>query len=218
MLTRFFAILTLATLLAGLTACDDKVDEMHDHETGVVINHLEEELTADVAAAFFDAQNVALYFSGYGRNMYTEGSIDVEGGTYPGAVSTQYDRFSVCDTMAELREAVEAVFTDELAQVFLNKTASGMPLFYESDGVLYRFGGYVAQYGADAELTEILECRRNDDGSITLSVRATFPGFYGGDAHVIVEHEYTCINSDGKYKFTGEFPLPIELAASEILT
>lgn len=216
MLKRITALFMIGMLVTCLAACNDKTDAVHDHETGVIINHLEEKMTAEVAAAFFDAQKVALYFSGYGSGMYTEGSIEVAGGTYEGAVSTQYDRFSACDTMAELREATEAAFTDELAQTFLDRSVGDMPLFYESDGVLYRFGGYVAQYGAEAELTEIVECRRNGDGSITLSVRATFPGLYGGDADINVEQDYTCIDVGGKYKFTGEFKPLVELAAAEI--
>ena len=209
MKTKYTVLLLSVALMLSFTACDDGKNIGTSNETGVIINKLDESPTAEVTAAFFEAQTAALYFSGYGRHMYTEGSIEVEGGVYPMG-TTQYDRFAMCDTMEELHEAVETVFTDELAETFLNSTVSGMPMFLEQDGILYRFGGYVAQYQAEPKLTEILSCRENDDGSITLSVRETF-----GDAEedIVVEHDYTCVKDDGSYKFTNEFPLLVELAA-----
>ena len=153
---------------------------------------------AKVEAAFFEAEEIASYFTGYvAGNVYDEGTVAVNG--------VRYDRFAPYATMAELAALVESRFDGALAERLLSaSTVDGDLLYIEQDGVLYRFGGYIAQYAyldAEREVTDI----RAEDGVIYVDIASTFDLM---DEPMTVSHTYTCVEEDGEYRFTGEFALP----------
>ncbi len=202
MKTKFLsAFVLVAVILSLFASCsDDKVSEKED--------------TA-IRAAFDEAYTVATLFSGYAANIYADGSIQVD---YDSEYTPtlQYDRFSLCDTMDELSEMVELYFSNEIGESLMATEARpNAPLYLEKDGVLYRFGGYVALYAVDTEYIEIVSVTK-DGGKFTVSVKAEYPDFYGEEL-ATVTHDYTCENIDGAYIFTGEFPLLADIAIDEML-
>jgi len=152
---------------------------------------------AAVTAAFYAAEATAALFTGYVGNVFADGSVEVDG--------IRYDRFAPCDTMAALESRVHASFDEALAaELLAAKTPEGHPLYIERDGALYRFGGYIAQFEYRDSAAEVIDVRE-EGGVICVDVTATFDIM---DDPLTVTHTYTCMETAGEYRFTGEFPLP----------
>lgn len=216
MKTRFLSALTLAALILSLFAsCSDGKDSEKEDAAVSSGGKVSEKEDAAVRAAFDEAYTVATLFSGYAANVYADGSIEVEyDDEYRSTL--QYDRFSLCGTLAELGEMVELYFSDEIgSDLMAMEVMPNAPLYLEKDGVLYRFGGFVSLYVVDTEYIEVVSVTKDGD-TFTVSVKAEYPDFYGEEL-ATVTHDYTCERVGSTYKFTGEFPLLADIARDEIL-
>lgn len=152
---------------------------------------------AAVTAAFYAAEATAALFTGYVGNVFADGSVEADG--------IRYDRFALSDTMAALEARVHASFDEALAAELLAvKTPEGYPLYIERDGALYRFGGNIAQFEYRDSAAEVINVRE-EGGVILVDVAATFDIM---DDPLTVTHTYTCVETAGEYRFTGEFLLP----------
>ena len=163
----------------------------------------------DLAATFLKAEALAAHFTGHASAYLGDGdsfeAVDENGFTQ------QYDHYGLANSLDELRSLLEAVFTPELADEFMNTTVSGLPLFTERDGKLYKFGGYVGLYAYDDLNREIISYTEGV-GKIDVCVNMRKVNY---DNTVHANQTYTAvIGEDGKYRFDGDFPLPIQIAVN----
>ena len=63
---------------------------------------------------------------------------------------------------------------------------------------------------------EVVSVKKNGKGTFTVSVKAEYPDFYGGE-YATVTCDYTCeATGDGLYKFTGKFHMLADIALDEM--
>jgi len=163
-----------------------------------------EKITDEVQIAaltsFFDAavENAAL-FTGFGGAC---GELTTEYG------DATYEQFTSCATWEELERAASSYFDPDIAGALINAKVGDLPLFITADGVLYRYGGYAAQYAYTDASRTVKECYLGTDGTISLVVHITsdIPGTVECDTVYKV-----MLDETGAYKLTSSFALPIEL-------
>ena len=166
------------------------------------------EYAKDIAAAFIDAEKLAAHFTGHASDYLADDSFEVidENG-----VTQKYTRYGLADSLSALRALLLEVFTPELTDRFMYTKVSGLPLFTEQDGKLYKFGGYVGLYSYDDVNREIVGYTDNGDGTVSVTVRVW--DMYDFEHDVESAYTYTAVlGEDGKYHFGGEFELPIQIA------
>lgn len=175
--------------------------------------HTTYEYGKEIAATFIEAETLAAHFTGH-ASAYLGGdgfeAVDENGFTQ------DYTPYGLADSLSELRAMLSEVFTEQAADKLMNTKVSGLPLFTERDGVLYKFGGYVGLLGYDDVYREIIGYTENTDGSISVTVhlRKSF-----NERTVSANQTYTAVLcEDGKYRFDGLSPLPIQIVQNVELT
>ncbi len=158
----------------------------------------------EIKALFFETEKAYSYFTGYADNVYAEGTAEING--------QRYDRCSLANSLDGLRELVSPYISAENTEKLIKTSVmDGVPLFAESDNTLWRFGGFAAQWGLDAAVTEIVSATPQTDGSIKVDVNITMPEF-----DIETKAVYTCRQSaDGNLMFTDDFELPIILVMKD---
>ncbi len=156
---------------------------------------------AKITEAFDAAVDASALIGGFSGEL-GEGSIKLG--------EAQYDAFASCTTMADLENLLAASFDAELVEAFKGRTVeSGDLVFTEREGVLYRIGGYAAQYGVDSASCTLGEMTLAEDGVVTISAHITLED----TAKVEFDTVYMCTKGeDGVYRFVKAFEAPIALA------
>ncbi len=144
---------------------------------------------------FKKAEVTASYFTGYARDVYGDESIEYEG--------VRYDRFTVCDSLEEIRAIVSESFDEQLTERFMSTMVDGLPLYVEKEGKLYRFGGYVALESYESATATINKGEIYDRDTIVLDATVGYS-----------EYRYLLSKSTQRegYKFSVRYMLPIEIA------
>lgn len=171
------------------------------------------EYAKEIATVFVKAEALAAHFTGH-ASAYLGGdgfeAVDENGFTQ------YYTPYGLASSLTELRAMLSEVFTEQAADKLMNTKVSGLPLFTERDGKLYKFGGYVGLLGYDDVYREIIGYTENTDGSISVTVhlRKSF-----NERTVSANQTYTAVLcEDGKYRFDGLSPLPIQIVQNVELT
>lgn len=164
---------------------------------------LYEELRAreELETLFAEASEAYAYFTVFTPDIETGSSIEYRG--------EKYDEVHIKDitTLSALRDYVSAYFSDDITEDLMQTTVTSelLPLFYESDGKLYRFSGYSGEFtynDIDVQLT--VDEISDKNASLTLSVDTAL---YDKQ----ITFSYVCEASrdtDGKLKFSS-YSLPI---------
>ncbi len=165
----------------------------------------------NIATTFIKAEALAAHFTGH-ASAYV-GDNDSFEVTDENGFTQKYEHYGLANSLSELRSLLEAVFTPKLADKFMNTKVSGLPLFTERDGKLYKFGGYMGLYSYDDVHREIIGYTEGIDKiDITVHLRKNFDG-----DTVYANQTYTAVlGEDGKYRFDGDFTLPIQIAVNMV--
>lgn len=165
----------------------------------------------DLAATFTKAEALAAHFTGHASAYVGDG--DFFEVTDENGFTQRYEHYGLAGSLSELRSLLEEVFTPKLADKFMNTKVSGLPLFTERDGKLYKFGGYVGLYSYDDVYREIIAYTEGIEKiDFTVHLRKNLH-----EGTVYANQTYTAVwGEDGVCRFDGYFTLPIEIAANMV--
>lgn len=153
-------------------------------------------LPDNFAEFYYEAERVYALFTGYRANIYTEGKFSDDGADY------QAVDIGGCTTMAGLRALCEQYFDAALTDELLSTTVMNQyPLYREHNGKLYRFSGYVAQFGYDIGKSYRMSAVKTENGAQTARVSAVW---YEGERQISTEVScaYTTLEN-GDIRFTS---------------
>lgn len=182
-------------------------DDLSAYDNGEAVYY---EYAENIAEAFIIAEELAAHFTGHTHSYIGDDSFDA---VDENGFTQKYTYYGLADSLAELRALLNEVFTPELAEDFMSTEVSGLPLFTERDGKLYKFGGYVGLYSFGNVSREIEGYTDNGDGTVSVTVSINVYGTHTLGKEVHTTHTYTAVlGDDSKYRFSGEFELPIQIA------
>ncbi len=158
---------------------------------------------AKAIGLFHQAEAACAWF--YGRNgvSLAEGRKELYGNAYYPVTD---ERFS---TLAELRQYLDTLFTADLTEGLLaRKASSEAPVFAESDGRLYLFGGYAAQLGYEIGQRDFVFTLDDADHA---ALELTYTADPWGDGSYRIDARYNLSRDEaGAWRFDW-FSLPLDL-------
>lgn len=180
--------------ICGLTPYDTPYDrQVSEMQNG---SFTDKSLPDNFAEFYHEAERVYALFTGYRANIYTEGKFSNDGADY------QAVDIDGCTTMAGLRALCEQYFNAALTDKLLSTTVMNQyPLYREHNGKLYRFSGYVAQFGYDIGKSYRMSSVKTENGAQTVRVSAVW---YEGERQISTEVScaYTTLENE-EIRFTS---------------
>lgn len=202
---RMLALMLAVLMLAACSSREEDPAETTGAPAETVALDIE-----TVAAAFAEAERDAALFTGYAGKILAGETRKMR----VGEEEMPYDRVEIADSLDGLRAlCADSLDGALIASLIERKAAGKYPLYLEvreegtGETSLWRFGGYVAQYGLESCTSLVSEVAELRDGTLAVTVVIDCEEF--GNS---LTHTYTCRREGDTVRFTEAFPLPIELA------
>ena len=198
-------ILTIIILILSFYIFYDKVIDKDYDDINLTINGI------DYEEFFEDSEELYAKFTAYSSPSLDNSNIIEEENAYYLVTDEEFRNFDTLRT--ELNKYFTPQIVNELLEV---KVEDKYPLYKEINGKIYRFGGYISQYGYDRGENNLSIINKTDE-KITIHNKIVFRfDDYAMEQDSIYEYDYILEkDQNGNFKFTN-FKLPVSFYGTNI--